>query len=289
MNGNLKMSTSNLRMIKTLELELNSACNLKCELCFRKIDKTRDRACKIDELLNKLENYKDLESVTIAGQRSEPTLYKDLFKLIGYLNKRKINVLIYTNAETHDDLYFKKLALLMSLNHHNKIVFSIFGSTQELHQKYRVGSKLENVIRRYDICDKLCNCEINWVVFKYNLNDYKLNKDKFKPRNVISFLTLPFFETFKYKTSDGICLPDEVSSLIRKFSKIHDGNCTSVNESSAILDCNLNEYKCFLEKYFGTKYCYFCNKSNLKISREFKLLNLPEFSGDEVEIPFDKL
>lgn len=264
-------------IVKHLEIEITTSCNLKCPLCFHNTIRGHSKTVNIESLIAKLDEFKDLESITIAGSSGEPTLHKDLFKLISYLNKRKINIELFTNAETKNDLYFKKLSMLLSINKRNKIVFSVFGTTTKLHSKYRVGSTLERVLHIHDICSKKVRCEIFWVVFNYNFNDYKNNKDFFKPRKVHALLTLPFNEIL-YNTSNEFSLPGEFKEFFSDLTR-QVTTCSSREKQSAILDANLDVYPCSIFKFYKNKFCWLCNKQNLKKLDEYKINALAEFSG----------
>ena len=157
-----------------LELELTSTCNLQCPLCIRTIDQnsinTKIKYRPLSEIINQLEEaqFNNLKYITIAGPISEPTLYPDLFELLKYLNKRKLEISLFINGDTHDDLYYKKLGIIFrsGVGH---IYFTICGSTQELHSKYRVGSSLEKVLNNLDIVKKYSDKAIlTWIIFNYN-------------------------------------------------------------------------------------------------------------------------
>ena len=51
---------------------------------------------------------KNLKYITIAGPTSEPTLYPDLFKLLIYLSKRKLEISLYINGNTQNTNYYKQ-------------------------------------------------------------------------------------------------------------------------------------------------------------------------------------
>lgn len=263
--------------IKHLEIEITTYCNLKCPLCFHNSLNQSCRNVNIDSLITKLNEFKSLESVTIAGSSGEPTLHNGLFKLIAYLNKREIGIELFTNAETKNELYFRKLSLLLSMGKRNKIVFSVFGTSNKLHSVYRIGSTLERVLHIHDICSKKVKCEIFWIVFDYNFEDYKKNKGFFGNRKVHALLTLPFNEII-YNKNNKFSLPKEFQSCLKELTRV-PANCSSKEKQCAILDVNLDIFPCSIFKFFKDKYCWMCNEQNIKMLDRYKVNSLPEFSG----------
>ena len=91
--------------IEVVELELGSWCNLSCPLCQRSwvdaqhlIDKSTQRP--IEDIIQQLNEFPNLKIITIAGIISEPTLYKNLFKLMEYITSRDVLFYLYTNGST---------------------------------------------------------------------------------------------------------------------------------------------------------------------------------------------
>lgn len=133
--------------VKEVELELTGWCNLSCPMCsFNFLDENNrlKKQPNITKVIQFLDTLIDLESVLLIGEYSEPAAYKDIFTLIEYLNTRNIKIKISTNGSLFDVTWWKNLSA--ALKSKDQVVFAIDGHTQELHEKYRVGSNLEKVV-----------------------------------------------------------------------------------------------------------------------------------------------
>lgn len=131
--------------IREIELELTGMCNLGCYICSRNflhsIHTKKVNIRKLDEIIRQLDTFTGLKTFFIAGISSEPTLYPEFFGFLEYLNRRDITYEIYSNGNTHDRHWWETLGGIVPEK--CKMVFTVCGSTQELHEKYRVGSNLE--------------------------------------------------------------------------------------------------------------------------------------------------
>ena len=288
------MEVLSIYEVERIELELTSTCNLSCPLCMRQVDsniipliKYRD----IEDIKKQINQYSKLKYVTIAGPTSEPTLYPDLFKLLQFLIKKNIEISLFINGNTHNDLYYKKLGIIMR-NAKGKIYFTIAGSTQELHEKYRVGSILDDVLRRYKIIDKFSGKAIlTWIVFNYNEKDYIDNIEEFKKYYKIeSFYTLPVQEHFLIDTE--IYLPEPMhSNYINQIDRNNkDTNCPAHSYKFHLISSDGSVSNCSLHKLYGDKHCWECSKNNLKILKYNKIYHLaePENEISEIELKLEK-
>lgn len=162
--------------IHEIEMELTGHCNLSCYICTRNfvhsqhLIKTNVRP--IEEITKQLDTFKNLRTFFIAGTISEPTLYPQFFNFLEYLNFRKIKYEIYSNACTHNYEWWKKLGEIVP--DYCKVVFTVCGSTQELHEFYRVGSNLEKILKHAEAFrlsgNKNDYCQ--HILFEYNENDF---------------------------------------------------------------------------------------------------------------------
>jgi MoaA/NifB/PqqE/SkfB family radical SAM enzyme len=276
--------------IVRLELELTSTCNLKCPLCIRTITdipkNTKHRSVK--EIIFQLEEYKNLKYVTIAGAISEPTNHPGLFEIIVYLKKRNIEISLYINGDTKNKLYYTKLGVLFR-NCEGNIYFTICGSTQELHEKYRVNSKLSRVLNNLDTINRYSNNKgiLTWIVFNYNQEDFEKNYKKFKEKyRTEYFYTLPVNEHFNLKNE--IHLP-------QKLKKIYEERIDRKDFKDIVCPANKNNfvqishegkvYPCSLYRLYGEKNCFECSTKNMAILRENKIFNVAEPESEDSELP----
>lgn len=241
-----------------------------------------------DEIVNQIDEYKNLEFVTIAGTISEPTLYPDLFDIIRYLIKRGVEISLFINGDTHTDTYYKKLGVIFR-QARGSIYFTICGSTQELHERYRVNSNLKKVLNRLDIIEKYSKKGIlTWLIFNYNENDFNKNYKTFQQKyNTEFFHTLPVQEHFNI---------DINIHLIDNLHKIYNNNmdtkdfdniqCPAINYKFELVDFNGKSSPCILFQLYGDKHCYECSQKNAKMLRDNKIYHIaePEDSFSEVNL-----
>ena len=280
-----------------IELELTSTCNLKCPLCIMTITNvSMDNYYRpLEEVIAQLEGYPNLQYLTIAGPISEPTSYPYLLELISYVNKRDIEISLYINGDARNDPYYRKLGVLFRGRKGN-IYFTMCGSTQELHEKYRVNSKLDRVLSRLDIVNKYSNNRgiLTWIVFNYNEQDFEENYQRFKDKyRTEYFHTLPMHEHFKLK--GNIRLPD-------KLNKIYNTNINRADFENIHCPANISNFvqithqgqvnPCSLYRLHGEEHCWECSKKNLKVLKDNKIFKVAEAETDvsaiELRLYYDR-
>ncbi len=122
-------------------LEPTATCNLRCPLCptgvgdlGRKVGSMKFDKFKfiVDELKGKS------RALELAGY-GEPTVNKDIYKMLSYAAKNFQRVYMHTNCLLIDSK--DKVEKLVGSGVY-QIIVSIDGSTQEVYEKYRVGGNL---------------------------------------------------------------------------------------------------------------------------------------------------
>lgn len=161
--------------IEEIELDLTGTCNLSCPLCTRNYSHASHLVEKnvrtIDQITAQLDEFPNLQRFFIAGAVSEPTMYKDFIKFIEYLNSRNIYYELFTNGNTRTEQWWKELGELIP--DHCRCCFTVCGSTQELHERYRVGSDLAQILRNA-AAFRLNGKRNDWIQhirFQYNADD----------------------------------------------------------------------------------------------------------------------
>lgn len=165
--------------IRGVDIEMSCVCNLRCPLCLSRLDQTKDKFVPhnvdIGKLIQILDRMPNLEVVSIAGDASEPTLHPGILGFLDYLKGRsKIFVEFYTNSSLHEEEFWTELN--RHFNKNSMVQFTICGSTQELHSKYRVGSDLDVVLRNalaFKRGNPFRNDNMQYIKFEYNRNDDK--------------------------------------------------------------------------------------------------------------------
>lgn len=280
-----------------LELELTTLCNARCQLCFRNYKEYDERypinkSRGIKDIKEQLDEYVSLEWIRLVGTISEPTLYKDFYELIKYIKDRGINIEICTNGDTHNEKWWSELSTYMNSN--DRVYFTICGSTQELHEIYREGTRLKNILANASAFrseDK--NDYAQCIRFSYNDRDF--NSDNFK--GIVSeFSNIYMTETYLSKDDENYKKQDKLRFLtpvenkkemyekIDKLAKIGLSNvsyCKSWEHKSQQVDINGNIYPCYLyleqmgdkkwdgdyEKVLSQQYnvCRYCEKNVMKL------------------------
>lgn len=168
--------------VEEIEMDLTGVCNLSCPLCSRNYQHANHLVKKnvrsISEIIKQLDEFTGLKRFFIAGIVSEPTMYKDFIKFIEYLNSRDIYYEIFTNGNTRNLKWWEKLGSLVPEK--CMCCFTVCGSTQELHEKYRVGSNLQQILDNAAAFRKngRKNDYVQFIRFEYNAEDLKTEKMK---------------------------------------------------------------------------------------------------------------
>ena len=161
-------------------MDLTGTCNLQCPLCSRNYRHAQHMIFKhirpLSEIIKQLESFPNLERTFIAGAVSEPTLYPEFLDYLRYLKSRNIYIELFSNGSTRDETFWYEIGKILSDT--DQVHFTICGSTQELHSKYRVGSSLEKIIdnaiayrssgKKNDYCQ--------FIRFEYNKEDEENTK-----------------------------------------------------------------------------------------------------------------
>ena len=212
--------------VKEIELELTGVCNLHCPICSRNFVHSQFMVVKnirpLGEIIEQLEEYPSLKTIIFAGTLSEPTLYPQFLELVEYCNNRNLNIQIFTNGNTHNNNWWMTLGYFMKESpKDSRVVFTVCGSTQELHEHYRVGSKLNELLDHAayfkvfgagkDYCQH--------ILFEYNKEDY----DKGLMQPIFNKFSHHFQVTAEYRRrlnekitepKEGIQPPIHIKSVI---------------------------------------------------------------------------
>lgn len=163
--------------IVEMEMDLTGTCNLKCPLCTRNYlhakHMLKPNIRPLKEIIEQLDRFKNLQIFYMAGTISEPTLYPEIFGLCDYLVKRGVAIELFTNGNTHDEKWWADFAKIFSSN--DRVFFTICGSNQKLHETYRVGSSLEQILRHHQAfkaANDLGIDRIQHIMFDYNREDF---------------------------------------------------------------------------------------------------------------------
>ncbi|MDF1576871.1 MAG: radical SAM protein [Desulfobulbales bacterium] len=106
----------------SMELELSRACNLRCIYCYAESGVPMANELSLDEIFRAVDQAVELgaRKIIILGG-GEPTLYKDLFKVIDYIQAKKVEVDVFTNGmlidrDKAEALYARKVSVVVKMN-----------------------------------------------------------------------------------------------------------------------------------------------------------------------------
>lgn len=201
-----------------------------------------------------------------------------------------MKIKICTNGDLHDDDFWNELG--NSLDNKDEIWFTICGSTEKLHQHYRVNTKLKNILHHAEIIRKYNKIDCaKCIRFRYNSENLDSNefKNMIKDFSQIEFTNTNFpsekkefktdFEYFDFlpvkKIHDDYKKLNNVADFYSKMNK-KDIHCQSVYDKSIQIDAfgdiypcyvfmeqnNRNEWNCEYNDILNGKYdcCKFCNR-----------------------------
>jgi organic radical activating enzyme len=245
-----------------LEIETSTICQSNCPLCFRNykvFNKVYPKSIhrNLQDIIKQLETYKNLQWVRLVGSVSEPTLYNKFIPLVKYIKSRNIKIEICTNGDTNNPNWWQELGNELSLD--DKVYFTICGSTQELHEKYRKGTLLENILKNAKALRNAKNIDYAQCI-RFDYNDKDFDSKEFKDL-VQEFTNVYWTETFLKKDLDNYTNienidyfkpnPDKIKSYLvienlanKRIKK--EKTCKALNDKSQIIDVYGNVYPCYL-------------------------------------------
>lgn len=253
------MAKLNKALIDYIDIDLNGTCNLACPMCtFNYIDVDPPNHMPLEKWIEILDEYTSLRLVYLAGAYSEPTLYHHIIELCEYLVGRGIEVCINTNASARGDTFWKQLSQV--LTEQDEVWFDIDGSTQELHETYRVNSNLSKVLHNASIFrSNKKNDHVQTIRFKYNESDIvnveQLVKDEgFNKHSIVDSDKLTKCVNTPYKKKFDTSKISAITEVERKYNVLEDvGKKILANkESNCAIQCQSLERRSIHIDHYGT-------------------------------------
>lgn len=293
-----------------IELELSTLCQAECPLCYRNYKSYEDHYPEdlvrpLDEVIDQLNSYPDLEWIRLVGSISEPIMYPYFLDLVYYIKNRNIKIEICTNGSLRNPQFWDKLRKLLTKD--DRVYFTICGSTQELHEKYRKNTSLKRILENARVF-RGPNKNDYAQCIRFDYNDEDFNSKKFKDM-VSEFSNVYWTETFLQKDKSIYKEAKDIDKLIPFQEKINQYKtiekianlkwresskgipkktwCKAYHENRLQLDILGNEYPCYLfleasggkiwdgnwDDIHSLKYecCKFCEESVVKLCDELDL------------------
>jgi pyruvate-formate lyase-activating enzyme len=176
------------RVVRKLQLEPTSYCNLKCPSCpvthfHRDPAFSADRAniLPLEVMLDVVEQLPDLESILFYDY-GEPFLHKDAIPFLQTVRRQRPDILLHTSTNGLA-LNAKKIEALAAEPLIDLIIFSIDGARQESYARYRVNGNLQRALDNMEALVRACEragtadrVEIIWqyILFEWNDSDEEL-------------------------------------------------------------------------------------------------------------------
>lgn len=288
--------------VEVVELDLTTMCNAACPLCFRnhkdfpeKFQKPFSRdAC---DILNQLLIFKNLKKVELIGQLSEPTTHPQFIQIVKQLKQCKKQLKICTNGDLYGDDFWSYIGQM--LDDQDEVWFTICGSTEEMHAKYRVGTSLKRILTNATALRRTRKIDgARALKFQYNKED--LSSERFA--SIISEFSrvewiascipdkkIQFKHEFQHQ---DFYPPREILNPYKQldaFSRITTSeiDCQSIDEHQIQIDPFGNIYPCYLffennaSQIWNFNYssilehkhecCRFCQRRVSELKNKFKL------------------
>lgn len=161
-----------------VSLELSTYCNASCPQCPRPYavkNKWLKKEHVYFDTFKKWFPEETLHQISyfdFNGTFGDAGMNPDLPQIVNYCLMNEVNVHINTNGSIRDPYFWEDLAFANKIHKGNlKILFDIDGSTQEIHEKYRVGTKLDKILDNMKAASEYCDVGSLTIVFKHNQDD----------------------------------------------------------------------------------------------------------------------
>jgi MoaA/NifB/PqqE/SkfB family radical SAM enzyme len=161
--------------VYSVELGLINKCVLNCRMCLRseEIGKQlpKDVAVELEPLVTFLDALPNLRQLDLVGSVSEPTLHKQIREIVTYARGRNLQIRVSTNGNTFNERWWASFGELFGPD--DIVRFAVDGSTQEIHERYRVGGKLSKVLANHRAFKQHTKARtvLQNILFTYNIDD----------------------------------------------------------------------------------------------------------------------
>ena len=297
-------------LLKEIKIEVTHKCKLACVHCSSDANLESTHEISLPDCTNIIKEARELGAETLAFSGGEPLLWTGLNESVRFAKNAGFEVSIYTTGNTKDSIDSIQTLAQLGIN---KLIFSLFGATDTLHEKItRVRGSFEKTIRSIETSvTSGVITEIHFVPFRDNYTELLNICGLAKKAGISKISVLRFvpqgrgaaFQNHKLNQRDNIQLKKMIEKLRADGHNIRLGspyNFLLLNErpqcSSAIdrmiVSPNLNIYPCDAfknieaEEYAGTS-----EKSNLaKYSLQVCWLESPYFNKirEYLTTPFEE-
>lgn len=257
-----------------LKVEPTSRCNLRCPGCIAHGTdfpiKEGDMSLELfQKLCDEIGNYLYKISLYITG---EPLLNNRIYDMIAYATKKRIGTVISTNFHAFNEEKAEKM-ISVGLSH---IIVCLDGVSQEVYEKYRVGGKLNLVLKNLDILarkkmemrSRLPFVEIQAIRNEYNEEELPQIEEVARKLKADRFTIREDLRDYRPAEQDRTCFWLWVTSL--------------VTEKGIVIPCCASAWWKNEKKEFGdakaNDFCDVWNNDRYREAREvfYKKVNIAE-------------
>jgi pyruvate-formate lyase-activating enzyme len=186
------------RVVRKLQLEPTSYCNLKCPACpvthFHTDPGFRDDRASIlplEVMLSVVEQLPDLEKILFYDY-GEPFLHKDAIPFLQTVRRQRPDIILETSTNGLA-LNPKKIEALAAEPLIDFIIFSIDGAWEESYRRYRVNGNLQRALANMEALVRACErvgtadrVQIIWqyILFEWNDSDEELAEARLRAADI---------------------------------------------------------------------------------------------------------
>ena len=171
-------------------LDISTYCNAACPQCHRTSPDGLEKNTWLPlvqwslaefKKIFPIETMKHIKKFDLCGTWGDPMMNKDIFKICQYIIEHSNAVIdINTNGSMRDEEWWWNFAVMGG--ERLRVIFTIDGSTQEIHSLYRQKTDLKNILSHMEtLAMGGAMASVFTVVFKHNQDDLiniaKLSKE----------------------------------------------------------------------------------------------------------------
>lgn len=214
--------------IRSIELGITNKCTLRCPHCDSigmGLPNQPPIHLDFDALTTFLDQLPALETMLIEGAYSDQLMYPRLLDVVKYAKQRQLKVRFCTHGSARSVDWWERLGALLDKN--DLIRFAIDGSTQELHEIYRVNSKLATVLRNHAVVKRTSATmtSLQHILFEYN---------KYDTDNVLHLAAAEGFDRCELIPCGNVCITPDLTRAgivpIQRLATVYARN-NAINKS----------------------------------------------------------
>ena len=168
-----------MKDFEELSLELTDCCPLNCMHCSSNSSSLCNNQLPDDlvkELIDEAASI-GVDKISLGG--GEPAIAKNFLPILSYISKKEIPTEVFTSGitnfnsrvESYSDVFIETISGFDKL----KLIFSIYGATQEIHDNVtQTQGSFNATLNSLKKClHANINCEVNYVPLKVNYNSFE--------------------------------------------------------------------------------------------------------------------